>query len=97
MQIQMTGHNVEVTPALREFTENKFQKLTTHSEKITSIHVTFTIDHLDQIAEAQINVPGSSIHAKASAEKMYTAIDALLDKCVRQLDKYREKHNEHRE
>lgn len=97
MTPQITGHHVEVTPALREFTEKKLARLKPHNEDITSIHITFNIEHLNQIAEAQILVPGQTIHAKAENENMYSAIDALIDKLSRQLIKYKEKHASHRD
>lgn len=95
MTPQLTGHHIEITPALREFTEKKLARLKPHDEYITSIHVTFNVDKLDQIAEGQIQVPGQTIHAKATNENMYSAIDALIDKLSRQLVKYKEKHTNH--
>lgn len=95
MQTQLTGHHVEVTDALREFTEKKLDRLKRHADTITNIHVTFNVDKLSQIAEAQVSVPGNTIHAKAESENMYNAVDSLVDKLVRQLDKYREKQTEH--
>ena len=93
MNIQMTGHNLEITPAIREFTEKKFSKLKPKTDDITNIHITFDKDKLNQIAEAQIHVPGQTIHAKAeSNQSLYNAIDALVDKLSRQLIKYKEKH-----
>lgn len=97
LNAQMTGHNLEITPAIREFTEKKLTRLKPHADSITSIHITFNIDHHDQVAEAQVTVPGQAIHAKASSsESLYTAIDALIDKLSRQLIKYKEKHKDHR-
>lgn len=96
MNTQISGHNIEVTPALREFTEKKLNKLKIHQDYITNIHITFNVDKLVQIAEGQISVPGQTIHAKAEAEEMYHAIDILIDKLIRQLKKYREKQTSHR-
>lgn len=97
MTPQFTGHHVEVTPALRDFTEAKLARLKPHHEYITSLHITFRIDNHTQIAEAQIHVPGQLIHAKAEHENMYTAIDDLIDKASRQLVKYKEKQTSHRD
>lgn len=95
MTPQFTGHHVEITPALREFTEKKLSRLKPHDNAITSIHITFNVDKLSQIAEAQISVPGQTIHAKAEDHDMYNAVDALIDKLSRQLVKYKEKHTNH--
>ncbi|KTC78115.1 ribosome hibernation promoting factor [Legionella brunensis] len=97
MQISFTGHNVEVTPALRAFTADKFNKLERHFDRITSIHVVFDIEKLSQIAEATIQVAKGELHARAESEDMYAAIDALIDKLDRQLIKHKEKIREHRE
>lgn len=97
MTPQFTGHQIEITPALREFTEKKLTRLKPHQDDITSIHIIFHVDKLDQIAEAQVNVPGQTIHAKAQDENMYNAIDTMVQKLSRQLVKYKEKHTNHRE
>lgn len=97
MQINFTGHNVDVTPALRAFTEDKFNKLEKHFDKITSIHVVFDVEKLSQIAEASIIVVKGELHARAESEDMYAAVDTLVDKLDRQLIKHKEKIRDHRE
>ena len=96
MQLNITGHNMELTPALRAFTEKKFQRLKAHQDTITSTHITFNSDKLNQIAEAQIHVPGHTIIAKAESDNIYASIDLLMDKLLRQLNKYKEKQTDHR-
>lgn len=97
MPINFTGHHIEITPALKAFTEEKFTKLTRHSDRITSIHVVFTIEKLTHVVEATIKIDKSELHAHAEAVDMYTAIDTLIDKLDRQLIKHKEKLNEHRQ
>ena len=92
MQLNITGHRLPVTPALRTFIEEKFAKLGEHFEHITSINVILDIEKLDQIAEATIFVSKAELHASSKAEDMYAAIDTLIDKLKRQLTKYKEKH-----
>lgn len=95
-QIQFTGHNIEITPTLREFTHTKFKRLARHADRITSVHVMFNIDKLRQIAEAKIHLPGSEVYASAESEDMYKTIDILIDKLVRQLGKHKNKVGENR-
>ena len=95
MQINFTGHNVDVTPALRTFTEEKLGKLSRHSIKINTINVVFNIEKLAQIAEATIFIAKNEIHASAESENMYTTIDKLMDKLDRQLIKHKEKLSTH--
>jgi ribosome hibernation promoting factor len=95
MNIDITGLSIEVTPALRDYTNNKFSKLERHFDKITNIHVTFNIEDLSQVAEATVNMPKNQIHARAESEDMYAAIDGLVDKLDRQIVKHKEKMKGH--
>ena len=94
MQINLTGHGVHVTPALRAFTEEKFGKLSKYFDRITSIHVIFDVDKDRQIAEATILVRKAEMYAKAESADMYSTIDSLVDKLHRQLVKHKEKLQE---
>lgn len=97
MQINITGHRLDVTPALRAFTEEKFDRLERHFDQITSIHVVFDVEKLRQIAEATIFVNKGELHASSESEDMYAAIDLLVDKLNRQLMKHKEKLQDHRD
>ncbi|ARG98197.1 ribosome hibernation-promoting factor, HPF/YfiA family [Legionella micdadei] len=97
MQINFTGHNIEITPALRSYAEDKLNKLEKHFDKITSIHVIFDVQKLNQIVEASIMVAKGELHARSESEDMYASIDALIDKLDRQLIKHKEKLQNHRE
>jgi putative sigma-54 modulation protein len=97
MQINFTGHRMEVTQALKSFAQEKFDKLERHFDKITAINVVFDVEKLRQIAEATILVAKGELHASSESEDMYTAIDILVDKLDRQLIKHKEKLRDHRE
>ncbi|MCH9689836.1 MAG: ribosome-associated translation inhibitor RaiA [Gammaproteobacteria bacterium] len=96
MQIHFTGHQVEITDALKAFTEDKLSKLTRHFDRITTIHITFNVEKLRQIVDATVLIPKSELHASSEAENMYTAIDNLVEKLDKQLIKYKEKMDSHR-
>lgn len=93
MQVQITGQNIEVTEAIRAYAEKKLKRICSIEDKISHFHVTFHVEKLNQIAEANIAVPGSQIHAEATSENIYESIDKLVDKLTRQLKKYKEKMN----
>lgn len=95
MQINITGHRLDVTTSLRNFTEEKFDKLERHFDHITKINVIFDVEKLRQIAEATVYVAGGELHASSESEDMYAAIDALIDKLDRQLIKHKEKIRNH--
>lgn len=97
MQINFTGHGMDVTPALKTFTREKLDKLERHFDKITTINVVFDVEKLTQIAEATVLVSKGELHARSESEDMYAAIDTLVDKLDRQLIKHKEKVREHRE
>ena len=91
MQITVSGHHVEVTPALREYVLSKMQRLQRHFDNITQMDVTLIVEKLVQKAEATIRVTGADIFANAASEDMYAAVDLLVDKLDRQLIKHKEK------
>lgn len=91
MQIQFTGHNIEVTPTIRQYISKKFKKLKRHMDSITSIHVILSVDKTRQIAETRLHVPRAEIYAQAEDVDMYPAIDSLVDKLLRQLEKHKGK------
>ncbi len=97
MQIEYTGHGIDVTDPLKGYVKEKFSRLERHFDKIIAAHFTFHLEKLDHIAEATLLVAKSEIHASASSEDMYAAIDALVDKLDRQLMKHKEKMSHHRE
>ena len=95
MQITISGHHVEVTPALREYVLTKFDRLQRHFDQITNTDVTLIVEKLVQKAEATVHVSGADIFANAESEDMYAAIDLLADKLDRQLIKHKEKSRGH--
>ena len=91
MQINLSGHHIEITDPLRDFVNSKFAKLERHFEQINNVQVILTVEKLNQIAEAKLNVNGGEIFANSQHEDMYAAIDALIDKLDRQIIKHKEK------
>ena len=95
MQITVSGHHVEVTPALRDYVNNKLAKLQRHFDNITNTDVTLSVEKLVQKAEATVHVAGPDLFATCESEDMYAAIDSLTDKLDRQLIKHKEKNLGH--
>ena len=96
MQINISGHHIEVTDSLREYTISKLDRLSNHHDRITSTHVILSVDKLVQKAEATLHVSGKDLFADATSDDLYTAIDLLADKLDRQLIKHKEKMRSHR-
>ncbi len=95
MQINLSGHHVEITEALRENVNTKMEKLTRHFDHINNVHVVLTVEKLNQIAEATVHVNGTDLHAKAQNSDMYSSIDSLVGKLDKQILKYKGKTNQH--
>lgn len=91
LPIQFSGHGIGITQTLHDFVANKFERLKKHSDRITNIHVFFTVNKLLQGAEATVHIPGHEVYAKAESEDMYKTVDLLIDKLVRQLDTHKGK------
>lgn len=96
MQISLTGRHVDITPSLRSYVHNKFEKLERHFDNMTNVHVILAVEKERRIAEATVNVNRGSLFADAQNEDMYAAIDSLVDKLDRQVKKHKEKLNDHR-
>ncbi len=95
MNLNITGHHVDLTPALREFVENKLQRIERHFENMIDGNVILTVEKVRHKAEATLHARGAHIHAEAEAENMYKAVDKLIDKLDRQTCKHKEKHTDH--
>ncbi len=91
MQLNLTGHHVEITDALRTYVEEKIQRIERHFDHVTNIHVVLSVEKLQQRAEATLHVSGGDIFADDTQEDMYAAIDGLVTKLDRQVLKHKEK------
>lgn len=96
MQINISGHHLELTEPLKDYIHNKFERLNNHNDLITNVHVILTVVKVKHTAEAEIHVNGKDLFANADNEDMYAAIDQLVDKLDRQLIKHKEKLRSHR-
>jgi putative sigma-54 modulation protein len=95
MQINLSGHHVDLTTPLREYVNNKLERLERHFDHVTDIHVVLGVEKLRHKAEATMHISGGDIFADSVEENMYAAIDGLVDKLDRQLKKHKEKITNH--
>ncbi len=95
MQLDVSGHHVDVSQALRSYVKTKFMRLERHFDIATYAHVILSVEKLDQKAEATLHVSGGNLFADSVHTDMYAAIDALADKLDRQLKRHKEKHTDH--
>lgn len=96
MQINITGHHIEITNALHDLIHQKMQKVHHHFSNITQAHVILTVEKkIHHKAEVTLHLAGSEIHAEATTADMYMSIDEMVDKLDRQVVKHKEKMKMH--
>lgn len=95
MRVNLTGHHIEITPALKDYLYSKFDRIERHFDSVTAINCILTVEKLRHKAEAKITVRGSTLFADAVEDDMYAAIDGLIDKLDRQIKKHKEKLTDH--
>ena len=65
MQLDLSGHHVEVTPALRGYVHKKFERISRHFEQLIDVHCVLTVEKMTHKAEATLMVRGNKIYADA--------------------------------
>lgn len=95
MQLSISGRHIDVTDALKNYTNEKFQKLERHFDRLFDVHVILSVEKLLQKAEATVQVRGANLFAEDVQEDLYAAIDGLVDKLDRQIIKHKEKLGDH--
>ena len=95
MQINLTGHHVDITDSLRNYVDTKFSKLERHFDHISNVHVILNVEKLNQKAEATMHLSGAEVFASSEDPDMYAAIDSMIDKLDRQVIRHKEKLKRH--
>lgn len=95
MQIDITGHHIDITDSLRDYVNQKMERVERHFDIVSQAHVILSVEKQRQKAEATLMIKGSRVFADAVAEDMYAAIDSLIDKLDRQVKKHKEKLTNH--
>jgi len=96
MNLHLTGHHLEITPAIRGYISSKLQRITHHFDHVIDVNVVLTVEKLQRRIEASVHVRGKEIFCESADADMYAAIDGLVDKLDRTIIKHKEKSLEHR-
>jgi putative sigma-54 modulation protein len=91
MNLNVSGHHLDVTPAIRTYVSGKLDRITRHFDHVIDAHVILSVEKLMQKAEVTLHVRGKDIHAECSDSDLYAAIDLLVDKLDRQVIKHKDK------
>jgi putative sigma-54 modulation protein len=92
MNLTISGHHLEVTPAIREYIMTKLERITRHFDNVIDVSIILSVEKLLQKCEVTVHVRGKDIHVEAQESDMYAAIDVLIDKLDRQVIKHKEKN-----
>ncbi|MCY1375952.1 sigma 54 modulation protein/30S ribosomal protein S30P [Hydrogenophaga taeniospiralis CCUG 15921] len=100
MNLTISGHHLEVTPALRGYVTTKLERISRHFDQVVDIKVLLTVDNLKekdmrQKAECNIHVKGRDLFAESVHADLYAAVDELADKLDRQVLRYKDKTQDH--
>ena len=96
MNLHLTGHQLPITPAIREYISGKLERITHHFDNVIDVNVILAVDKLQHKVEATMHLSGRDIFCESSADDMYAAIDGLVDKLDRAVLKHKEKTLSHR-
>lgn len=95
MNLQISGHHLEITPAIRDYATGKLERVTRHFDNVIDVNVILSVDKLKQKAEVTVHLSGKDVHVEAVEEDLYAAIDSLADKLDRQIQKHKQKLQDH--
>jgi len=91
MNLNLTGHHIEITPAIRQYVTDKLERINRHFDHVIDVNVVMTVEKLDQRIEANVHLSGKDIHVQSHDGDMYAAIDGLMDKLDRQVLRHKER------
>tara|TARA_R110000787_G_scaffold42983_27_gene105419 strand:+ start:883 stop:1206 length:324 start_codon:yes stop_codon:yes gene_type:complete len=96
MNLNISGHHLDLTPPLREYVESKLKRIERHFDHLINTDVILSVEKMRHKAEATIHASGADMHAHAVVESdMYAAIDAMVDKLDQQTRRHKEKLRDH--
>ncbi len=95
MTLQISGHHLEITPAIHDYVTGKLERVTRHFDNVIDVNVILSVDKLKQKAEVTVHLSGKDVFVEAVDEDLYAAIDCLVDKLDRQVQKHKQKVQDH--
>jgi putative sigma-54 modulation protein len=100
MNLTISGHHLEVTPALREYVTHKLDRVIRHFDQMVDVKVLLSIEKQKekekrQRAECSIHVKGSELFAECANHDLYAAVDELVDKLDRQVTRHKNRAQDH--
>jgi len=94
MNLNVSGHHLEITPAIRGYVQAKLERVMRHFDNVIDAHVILSVDKLRQKAEVTLRVRGKDLYCESEEGDLYAAIDLMIDKLDRQVLKYKDRVSE---
>ena len=91
MNLNVSGHQLEVTPAIRDYVTGKLARIERHFDHVVDAHVILSTSKIGQKAEVTVHVRGKDFFCESEERDLYAAIDLLVDKLDRQVLRHKEK------
>ncbi len=91
MQIDITGHQLDVTTSMRDYFTSKFERIKRHFDQVINVHAILSVEKLNHKAEATMHINGKTLFAESTQEDLYSAIDLLMDKLDKQVRRHKDK------
>lgn len=95
MNLKVSGHHLDITPAIHGYIEEKLARISRHVDQVMDVDVILSVDKLDQKIEAKVHLSGKDLYCESVDADMYAAIDGLADKLDRAVLKHKEKLADH--
>lgn len=95
MNLNISGHHLEITPAIRDYVADKLERIKRHFDHVIDASVIMQVEKLLHKVEISMHVSGRDFHAHAEDTNMYAAIDMMADKLDRQIVKHKERNTDH--
>jgi len=95
MRVTVKGKNVHVTDTLKNYAEQKLQKLSKYFSNIKDAQVTQSIQRNWHIVEVQLEGDGVFLRAEERSADMYASIDMVVEKLERQVKRFKGKLLQH--
>ena len=100
MKLLIHGRNLEITPALRDYTQTKLERATSlfgDAVREADVHLSVARNPRvpQQTAEVTVFANGTVIRAQERSENLYASIDLAAGKLARQLRRWKERHSDH--
>lgn len=101
LQVIVQGKHLDVTPALREYAQEKVGKISRYFDQVQEAQVVLSVERRDSVGKAQVVEvtvwgDGLVLRGEEASQDMYASIDLVFDKLRKQIEKYRSKLIERR-